>query len=429
MLHGLKLDALKNNIRYFVRWAVLSTIVGAFVGVIGAVFRKGIDLASKNWNANPKMILFGPAAVMIILLWARLLGEEKNGGTNTIIDSITDGSYITFRTAPFIFVATLLSHLTGASVGKEGAALMLGGSLGSHASRLLRMDEKDQKIAVMCGMSACFAAVFCTPLAATFFPMEMISIGIMYYAALIPCMIASFTAAGVSMYLGNTGETFPVSALPPFSPVQAATVIAFAALAALVAVLFSVVLRNGHHFTEHCLPNPYVRALVLSVLFLLMNWLNLRFFTGRFDFNGGGFPLVERAMEGEAPWYAFLFKMLFTSVCIFAGFKGGEIVPTLCIGGCFGALFAGLFGLDPALFTACGMAALFAGMTNCPISTLLLSFELFGYAGMPWYLMAIAVSFNLSGYYGLYASQHFPYSKTKALYINRKGPRESWKER
>ena len=45
---------------------------------------------------------------------------------------------------------------------------------------------------------------------------------------------------------------------------------------------------------------------------------------------------------------------------------------------------------------------------------------------MPYYAFAIAVSFTLSGYYGLYTSQKFPYSKTEALFINRKGPRKLW---
>ena len=65
-------------------------------------------------------------------------------------------------------------------------------------------------------------------------------------------------------------------------------------------------------------------------------------------------------------------------------------------------------------------------MTNSPFSSLLLCFELFGFEGMPYYAFAIAVSFTLSGYYGLYTSQKFPYSKTEALFINRKGPRKLW---
>ena len=148
--------------------------------------------------------------------------------------------------------------------------------------------------------------------------------------------------------------------------------------------------------------------------------------SGGFDFNGGGFPLAEKAMEGEAVTYAFLLKILFTTVCISCGFKGGEIVPTLCIGACVGSLFAGSVGADTRVYAAAGMAAMFAGMTNSPISSLLLAFELFGYAGMPYFAIAIAVCFTLSGYYGLYSSQRFAYSKTRTVFIDRKGPRRLW---
>ena len=48
---------------------------------------------------------------------------------------------------------------------------------------------------VMCGMSAAFAAVFGTPMAAAVFAMEVVSVGVMYYAALLPCVIASIIAA------------------------------------------------------------------------------------------------------------------------------------------------------------------------------------------------------------------------------------------
>ena len=65
------------------------------------------------------------------------------------------------------------------------------------------------------------------------------------------------------------------------------------------------------------------------------------------------------------------------------------------------------------------MLALFVGVTNCPISTLLLGFELFGYTAMPYFVFVIGVSFTLSGYYSLYSSQKFAYSKIRNEYINR----------
>ena len=146
----------------------------------------------------------------------------------------------------------------------------------------------------------------------------------------------------------------------------------------------------------------------------------LTLLTGSTRYNGSGVSLIEKCFEGEGLPWDFLIKILFTTVTLEAGFKGGEIVPTLTIGAAFGSFFAFLFGQPVGLMTACGMLGLFVGVTNCPISTLLLGFELFGYEAMPFFVLVIAVSFSFSGYYSLYASQKFIYSKTRTEFINRK---------
>ena len=89
------------------------------------------------------------------------------------------------------------------------------------------------------------------------------------------------------------------------------------------------------------------------------------------------------------------------------------------IGAAFGCLFGNIFGFYPTLCTAIGMTSVFCGVTNCPITSLLISFELFGYDGMPFFLLAIAFSYVLSGYYGLYKAQKIMYSKYRTNYINK----------
>jgi H+/Cl- antiporter ClcA len=108
--------------------------------------------------------------------------------------------------------------------------------------------------------------------------------------------------------------------------------------------------------------------------------------------------------------------MLFTALTLGAGFKGGEIVPTFTVGAAFGSCAAGLLGLPMELVTACGMVGLFCGVTNSPITSLLIAFELFGFEGMPYYLTTVAVSFMLSGYHSLYHKQRISYSKTETHY-------------
>lgn len=48
----------------------------------------------------------------------------------------------------------------------------------------------------------------------------------------------------------------------------------------------------------------------------------------------------------------------------------------------------------------------------------MLSLELFGGQGCLLFLLAIAVSYTLSGYYGLYSKQKILYSKTRPVFID-----------
>ncbi|MBQ2812235.1 MAG: chloride channel protein, partial [Clostridia bacterium] len=136
---------------------------------------------------------------------------------------------------------------------------------------------------------------------------------------------------------------------------------------------------------------------------------------GTTDYNGAGMDVIERAFEGEASPVAFLLKIGFTALTLGAGFKGGEIVPSFFTGATFGCVFGGLLGLDPSFGAAVGLLAVFCGVTNCPFATIILSIELFGAGGLAYYALAIAISYMLSGYWGLYSAQRFGQSKLKPV--------------
>lgn len=154
-------------------------------------------------------------------------------------------------------------------------------------------------------------------------------------------------------------------------------------------------------------PNPYLRVIVGALLVLLLTTL-----VGNFDYNGAGMELAAHAIEGKAVApAAFLLKLLFTALTLGAGFRGGEIVPTLCIGATFGSAVGGLLGLDPGFAAALGMIAVFCGAVNCPIASLALSVEFFGSEGLLYFAIAVAVGYMLSGRYSLYAAQKLVYSK------------------
>ena len=406
-----KLQQLKISLK----WIVFAAISGTAVGLIGTLFHFCLAGVTHSRAERPWLIWLLPFGGLLIIGAYRLLQHEKDSGTNLVLSSIHSGDRLPLRMAPLVFLSTLITHLLGGSAGREGAALQMGGSIGSAIGRRFGFDEKDRNIMTMCSMSAAFSALFGTPMAAAIFSMEVVSVGIMHYSALVPCVIASLIACAVASRLGVPAEAFPLDTIPPLTVGNGARVIVLASLCALLSILFCVLLHQSERLYHKYFPNPYLRIFAGGCIVILLTLL-----TGSQRYNGSGIELIVHCMEGGAATpEMFALKMLFTATTLGAGYKGGEIVPTFCIGAAFGCLFGSLTGFAPSLCTAVGMTALFCGVTNCPVSSLLISFELFGYEGMPYFLLTVAFSYMLSGYHGLYHSQKIVYSKYRTDFINK----------
>ena len=246
--------------------------------------------------------------------------------------------------------------------------------------------------------------------------MEVVSVGVMYYAALVPCVVASLTALQVAQGFGlhqSPGyEIGRVLELGPLSMVQAA---ALGLLCALVSILFCKVLHTAPKLYAKYFPNPLLRAAVGGALVLALTLL-----VGSQDYNGAGDGVIRRMLAGETIPEAFLMKILFTALTLGAGFRGGEIVPVLFTGAAFGTTVGPLLGLPHGFGGALGMAAVFCGATNCPMTALMLAFELFGGESLTLYAVCCGVAYMLSGYYGLYSEQKIVYSKFRTEWIDKK---------
>lgn len=408
---------IKHNIRrgiVSVKWVIFSIIVGGIVGLCGTAFYFALSFVTLLRGQYPWLLYLLPVGGLIIVAAYHLLKDEKDAGTNLVISAIQTDDQIPVRMAPLIFVSTLITHLFGGSAGREGAALQMGGSLGSGLGKLFRFDEKDKHVMIMCGMSAAFSALFGTPMAAAILPMEMVSVGVMYYIALVPCVISSLVAHGIAESFGIAGSVLPINPLPSFGIFPAVKISILAILCALLSILFCILLHKSEELYKKFLKNPYLRIMIGGVLVVLLTLL-----AGSRDYNGTGINIIGKCMQGDVRPEAFLLKMIFTALTLGAGFKGGEIVPSFFTGAAFGCLFGNILGFSPSLCAAVGMTSVFCGVTNCPITSLLISFELFGYDGMPYFLLATAFSYMLSGYFGLYKSQKIVYSKYKTNYINK----------
>ena len=251
-------------------------------------------------------------------------------------------------------------------------------------------------------------------MAAAVFAMEVVSVGVMYYTALVPCIIASLIASGFAASMGINPEAFHVTSIPALTIESGIKMGIVALCCAGLSILFCMALNGISAFYAKYLKNVYVRVVVASVAIIVITKL-----LGTTDYMGAGTGLIAQAIEhGNVRTLDFFWKLVLTVLTMRAGFRGGEIVPSFCIGATFGCVLGHILGLSPSICAASGMVALFCGVTKCPLTSILIAFELFGFEGVSYYLIAVSISYAASGYYGLYKDQTIVYSKYKAKYVN-----------
>ncbi len=404
----------KKDVFSFVKWIFLAFLTGFIVGGVSSLFSFVLAFVTDYRERHEWVFYLLPLAGVIIVFLYQCFGKD-DGGTNQVFSTVRAKDEVPFRSAPLIFVCTALTHLVGGSAGREGAAIQLGGSIGNELGRILRLDDEDIHVIVMCGMSAAFAALFGTPMAAAIFSMEVVSVGVMYYTALMPCVISSLIATGFAAGLGIHPEVFHVTEVPELTLVTGGKMGLVALACAGVSVVFCIALKQTGKIFHKQLKNHYIRVLVVGGIIILITVL-----LHTTDYMGAGIGIITNAIEhGEVSYFAFFWKMLLTVLTMKAGFKGGEIVPSFTIGAALGCEIGWMLGLSPSLCAAAGMVAVFCGVTNCPITSILIAFELFGFQGVSFYLIAVSISYAVSGYYSLYKDQTIVYSKYKAMYVNK----------
>lgn len=414
----------------FLRWLLFAAVIGLVAGGVSTAFYFAFARVTGLRAAHPWLLWLLPVGGVAIVLLYRVCGIERDRGTNFVLVAVRENAALPLRTAPLVFLSTIITHLVGGSSGREGAILQIGGSISSWIGRLMRLDDKDSRVITMCGMAAAFSALFGTPLTAAVFAMEVVSVGVMYYAAIVPCVLSSIIGLWVAQFFGVPGTSFSLEGVPGLAPLTLLQAVGMGILFALLSILFCRVMHAVPKLYDRFLPNRLVRATVGGLLVIALTYLVWLWNPGTYDYNGAGEAVIRAAIGGQARPEAFLLKILFTAITLGAGFKGGEIVPVFFTGAVFGCTAAPLLGLNPSFGAGLGMVSLFCGVTNCPLSSLLLALELFAVSGtlpirsLGLFAVSIAVSYMLSGYYGLYSEQKIMYSKFRPEFIDRKANQE-----
>lgn len=415
--------------RFLLKWFVLAVPLGIVVGSACALFLWSLDEATAARLGNPDFVYLLPFAGMAVGAMYLLFGKSVEAGNNLIVDEIHEpGGGVPLRMAPLILVGTVVTHLFGGSAGREGTAVQMGGALASGFARLLpRLNRADVRTLLMAGISAGFGGVFGTPIAGTIFAMEVLAIGRMNYAAILPCLIAGIVSDQTCLAWGIDHTHYHVagrladgSLLPP-SPLSLpliGCVVLAAVLFGLTSALFAELVHGLHHIFRHAIPWPIIRPAVGGLIVIGMMLL-----IGTRDYLGlgvsssdpGAVTIVSCFHPGGAHTWSWLWKALFTAITLSSGFKGGEVTPLFFIGAALGNTLATTFAAPVDLFAALGFISVFAGATNTPLACTMMGIELFGGEFAVYFAAACFTAYLFSGHSGIYLSQRIGTPKIETL--------------
>ena len=401
-----KLDLL----RYVAKWVALATVVAALAGSASALFLFALDWATHTREAKPWLIGGLPVAGFLVGWLYLKFGQHVEAGNNLLIDEIHDPKKVVpLRMAPLVLGGTVISHLFGASVGREGTAVQMGGALADQLTHFFKLNSVDRRLVLMAGISAGFASVFGTPLAGAVFALEVLAIGRLRLDALLPCTLAAVVADQVGLLWGVQHTPYAVGHVPQITVWLLLAMVVAGAVFGWTGKLFA----DGTHGLSRVMKQhiayaplrPFIGGVVIAAVVM---W-------GGFDrYLGLGIPVMVEAFVHPLASTDFLGKALFTMASLGAGFKGGEVTPLFYIGATLGNAMAPLLDVPFALLAAVGFVAVFAGAANTPIASTLMAMELFGAEIGVFAALACVMSYLCSGHSGIYRAQRVAQRKTDA---------------
>ncbi len=379
----------------------LAVPLGIAAGSIAALFGRVLLSIGNIRDEHIYFLLPFLGAIGVLILWS----YQKFGGRSskgmTLLFEAGHGSrdVIPLRLIPFVIMGTWLTHLFGGSAGREGVAVQIGGTLGHSLGRRLSI-ENGEKILLITGMAAGFSGLFRTPLAATFFAIEVLTVGVLEYKALLPALTAAFTASYISGVLGLEKFSHTLSKDFPFSPSLLFKLLLLGILFGIIGWLFSYLLHRTKRFFSEKGKNPLLRILIAGTAIGL---LSLLCFQGRYS--GLGTNLISMSLnEGIYSW-DFALKFLFTVLTLSVGFQGGEVTPLFSIGATLGAFLASLLGLPVAFAAALGYAAVFGSASNTLFAPILIGVEVFGPELLPYFIAVCGLAYVCNGNLSIYPLQ------------------------
>jgi H+/Cl- antiporter ClcA len=383
----------------WVKRILIGTMLSFAMGSLASLFLWGMDVIA---NERQSTWLFG--LPLVGLLFYKLRNQPWAQASTKQFVSPESTSASIFST-PFILVATWISHLVGASVGREGTAIIMGGSLSNYLSEKFQLSSDEKSIWLRAGMSAGFAAIFGTSLAGCFFGLEVRQVGKVHWPSFFTCALMAFASNYVSLHVWGTKHVlYPLVFLPPIS----ASFWAYLAILGLFLGLLGLCYSRLESIISTAYRKLPIQAALKAILagLILLGLFQIPIFIESIGI-GSEFllrPFSENFVATEfAPT-----KLFATALSLGFGFKGGEATPLFLIGSHAAASLSAYIHLPIPLLAAIGFTSLYCGLAKTPITGMLLGMELFGPQAWFCYLICTLMVLYFSGSSGIFKNQRWP---------------------
>ena len=346
--------------------------------------RTKIMAAHAPWRNVLALFAAGAAVALIIKVFKQ---EVRGHGMSGIIEAVAlKGGRVAPGPALVRELAGVVTVGSGGSLGREGPMIRTGAMLGSVIGQTGGISGRRLKVLVAAGAAAGMAAAYNAPIGGAIFAMEVI-LGNFALEVFGPVVVASALATFVARafrFHGPTYELVPAYSLHSVWELPAYLVLGM--LAGPLSIFFSRGVRGGEWLFERLdfIPRgirPVVGMTAVGLLGIASPYVY-----------GNGFDTVNLALQDPAAKLGLVLlvvlpftKLLATSITLGSGCSGGLFTPALF----FGGLLGGLFGLGvtaimpehaapPGAYALGGMAAITAGTSHAPISSIIIIFELTG---------------------------------------------------
>ncbi len=197
---------MKNGFKDYRRilfYTILGIGMGIVIGTVDTLFGRVLRAITSFREEHVLMLVpFLPiAGIFTLWLFEKISPESQKGMTLIFETGVEKNERIPKALIPLIMITTWMTHLFGGSAGRVGITMQVGATSSHTMGKILKRKE-DEKIFLIIGIAAGFAGLFQTPLAATFFAMEFLVVGAMFYEALLPAVAAAYAASYTSHLLG-----------------------------------------------------------------------------------------------------------------------------------------------------------------------------------------------------------------------------------